>query len=137
MPLTSKVTILTFDQRESGATASVTRALTRAAIGVLAPVTGDVNPLRIDSYIDSYEKRARQDGKETQSVRAEAFEFSVLGTQLPDPAMKIIAQDLHLHGTIAVGDKLTAGNLVKGKDYFCTPALKNLAINPQKARRLC
>jgi phosphate acetyltransferase len=133
MPLTTKVTILTFDESESGATATVTRTLTRAAIGVLAPVTGDVHPL----HIDSYEKRARQDGKKTQSFRAEAFEFPVLNTRLPDPGMKIIAQDLHLHGTIAVGDKLTAGNLVKGKDYFCNPALKNLAINPQKARRLC
>jgi acyl dehydratase len=84
MPLTTKVTILTVDERETGAAATVTRTLTRPAIEVLAPVSGDVHPL----HIDSHEKRARQDGKETQSVRAEVFEFSVLGTQLPDPGME-------------------------------------------------
>ncbi len=94
-----------------GATASLTRTLTRTIIEVLALVTGYASPFHIESHGDE----ARRDTNETQAVGAEAFVSPVLGLQLPGPGIRIIEQDQHFDGTIAVRDKLTATVSTKGK----------------------
>lgn len=103
---------LTFDEIEVGATESLTHTLTQTEIEVLALVSGDANPFYIQEEGAS---EARADGNITQGVGAEAFISAVLGTKLPGPGMKIIEQNLRFHGTITVGDELTATVTAKKK----------------------
>jgi phosphate acetyltransferase len=108
----AKMSNTTFDEIEIGASATLTRTLSKTDIEVLALVSGDANPFHIKSENDS---EVRSDESATQGVGAEALVSAALGTKLPGPGMKIIEQDLRFDGTIAVGDKLTATVTAKEK----------------------
>jgi phosphate acetyltransferase len=108
----AKMSNTTFDEIEIGASATLTRTLSKADIEVLALVSGDANPFHVKSEDDL---DSQSDANTTQGVGAEALVSAALGTQLPGPGMKIIGQDLRFDGTIAVGDKLTATVTAKKK----------------------
>ncbi|HWP90723.1 MAG TPA: bifunctional enoyl-CoA hydratase/phosphate acetyltransferase [Thermodesulfobacteriota bacterium] len=108
----AKMSNTTFEEIEIGATATLTRILSKTDIEVLALVSGDANPFHIKSE-DDFE--VQSDANATQGVGAEALVSAALGTKLPGPGMKIIEQDLRFDGTIAVGDKLTATVTAKEK----------------------
>jgi phosphate acetyltransferase len=99
----NNMTNVTFDQIQSGASASLTRTLSQTDIEVLALVSGDVDPFHVAG-----EGAVRPDTNTTEAAGAEALIAAVLGTSLPGPGMKILRENLQFRGRIAVGDKLTA-----------------------------
>ncbi len=96
---------ITFEEIEVGATASfTTRTLSKEAIEFMALLSGDINPF----YIQGEAPKVRVETNMAQAVGASALVSAVLGSRLPGPGMKILNQDLWFHGTITVGDELTA-----------------------------
>jgi phosphate acetyltransferase len=108
----SNLTNVTFDEIKVGATASLTRTLSATDIGVLAMVSGDVDPF----YVESDELGGkRRDANTTEAAGAEALLAAVLGTRLPGPGARIVREDLRFHHHISVGDVLTASVKVREK----------------------
>jgi phosphate acetyltransferase len=101
----NNMTNVTFDEIQAGASASLTRTLSRTDIEVLALVSGDVDPFHVDGNGTA---AGRSDARTTEAAGAEALVAAVLGTRLPGPGMKILSESLHFRGRIAVGDTLTA-----------------------------
>ena len=112
MPATSNMTNVTFDEIRPGASASLSRTLSKTDIDVLALVSGDVDPFHIEANGSS---AVRSDTNSTEAAGAEALVAAVIGTRLPGPGMKILRENLHFHGRITVGDKLTATVTAKEK----------------------
>lgn len=108
----AKMSNTTYEEIEIGASATLSRTLSKTDIEVLALVSGDANPFHLKSENDF---AGQSDASATQGVGAEALVSAALGTQLPGPGMRIIRQDLRFSGVIAVGDKLTATVTAKEK----------------------
>jgi phosphate acetyltransferase len=108
----SNMTNVTFDEIQPGASASLTRTLSRTDIEVVALVSGDVDSFHIEG---SGAAAGPSDASATQAAGAEALIAAVLGTRLPGPGMKILRENLQYRGRIAVGDTLTATVTVKEK----------------------
>ncbi len=105
---------ITFEEIDVGATASfTTRTLSKEAIEFMALLSGDVNLFHIIQGEEVPKVQLETDI--AQAVGAAALVSTVLGTRLPGPGMKILGQGLRFHGTIAVGDKLTATVAAKEK----------------------
>jgi phosphotransacetylase/acyl dehydratase len=100
----NNMTNVTFDEIQAGASASLTRTLSLTDIEVLALVSGDVDPF----HVTEDGVAARPDVRTTEAAGAEALIAGALGTRLPGPGMKILRENLQYHGTISVGDTLTA-----------------------------
>jgi phosphate acetyltransferase len=107
----NNMTNVTFDELQAGASASLTRTLSQTDIEVLALVSGDVDPFHVDQNGAAAQPQART----TEAAGAEALIAAALGTRLPGPGMKIISETLKYHGTIAIGDTLTATVTAKDK----------------------
>jgi phosphotransacetylase/acyl dehydratase len=112
MPKTTNMTNVTFDEIQPGASASMTRTLSKTDIEVLALVSGDVDPFHIAGNGSSV---VRVDTSTTEAAGAEALVAAVLGTKLPGPGMKILRENLQFRGRLSVGDKLTATVTAKEK----------------------
>jgi phosphate acetyltransferase len=112
MPQWSNMTNVTFDEIQVGASASLNRTLSQTDIEVVALVSGDVDPFHV---VGNGAADRRPDSRSTEAAGAEALIAAVLGTRLPGPGMKILREDLHFHGRIAVGDQLTATVKATGK----------------------
>ncbi len=108
----SNMTNVTFDEIKIGASASMTRTLSPTDIGVLAMISGDVDPFHVaaDEAAD-----VRRDGTTTEAAGAEALVAAVLGTRLPGPGMKILRENLQFRHRVSVGDELTTTVKVKEK----------------------
>ncbi len=112
MATTTKMTNVTFDEIEIGASAMLTRTLSQTDIEVLALVSGDVDPFHLAANGAS---DARSRPGATEAAGAEALIAAALGTRLPGPGMRILRENLQFRGQISVGDKLTATVKVKEK----------------------
>jgi phosphotransacetylase/acyl dehydratase len=112
MPKTTNMTNVTFDEIQPGASASMTRTLSKTDIEVLALVSGDVDPFHIAGNGSAV---VRPDTSTTEAAGAEALVAAVLGTKLPGPGMKILRENLQFRGRLSVGDKLTATVTAKEK----------------------
>ena len=98
------LTNVTFDEIQVGSSAELSHTLTRNGLEVLAALSGDVDPIMLDSeYAGAVERNGC-----THAAGAEALVAAVLGTKLPGPGMRIVDQDLHYEGTVKIGDVLTA-----------------------------
>jgi phosphate acetyltransferase len=100
----NNMTNVTFDEIQTGASASLSRTLSQTDIEVLALVSGDVDPF----HVHGNGAEARRDAKTIEAAGAEALVAAVLGTKLPGPGMKILRENLEFRGRTSVGDKLTA-----------------------------
>jgi phosphate acetyltransferase len=123
MGKSSPITNVTFDEIQTGATATLTRTLSQTDIEVLALVSGDVDPFHLTG---NGAKIERPDATATEGAGAEALIAAVLGTKLPGPGMKIVQENLQFRGRIAAGDKLTATVTAREKSpegsrvaFFC------------------
>ena len=96
---------VTFDEIQTGASASLTRTLSQTDIEVLALVSGDVDPFYVEA---NGTKESWRDASTIEAAGAEALVAAVLGIKLPGPGMKILRENLRFHGRTAVGDHLTA-----------------------------
>ena len=97
------LTNVTFKEIKVGASASVTRRLSRTEVEALALVGGDV-----DSFHIADGKSQAQAELCTEAVGAEALLSGLLNRKLPGPGTSIVAQDLHFQGSVQTGDELTA-----------------------------
>jgi phosphate acetyltransferase len=94
---------VTFEEIEIGSTASVSRAVTETEVGAMALVSGDVDPWHLAAAAPE-----RQGPLTAQAVGAEAILSMLLNRRLPGPGTRILSQDLHFEGVIAVGPEVTA-----------------------------
>jgi len=99
-----------FDEIEVGSTVSVSRPVTETEVGVMALVSGDVDPWQ--SGPDSGERRGPATA---QAVGAEALLSMLLNRRLPGPGTRILAQDLRFEGVIGVGAEVTASVTAREK----------------------
>ena len=99
-----------FDEIEVGSTVSVSRPVTETEVGVMALVSGDVDPWQ--SGPDSGE---RHGPATAQAVGAEALLSMLLNRRLPGPGTRILAQDLRFEGVIGVGAEVTASVTAREK----------------------
>ncbi len=97
------LTNVTFNEIKVGATASVTRRLSRAEVEALALVGGDVDAFHIADG-----ERAGATEVRTEAVGAEALLSGLLNRKLPGPGTSIAAQDLRFQGSVQTGDQLIA-----------------------------
>ncbi len=102
---TEKITNVTFDEIEIGATASLSRTVTQTSVEVLALLSGDVDPFGLQG---NGLEEVRPDVSITNAAGAEALIAAVLGTRLPGPGMQIVRQELAYQGIVHTGDQLTA-----------------------------
>jgi len=103
----------TFNEVEIGATADVSRALTKQDIQRLAIVSGDVNPAHMDATYrtsDSFQEVV------THGIWSATIISSLLGTELPGPGTRYVKQDLAFHKPFVVGDTLHLHLRVTAKD---------------------
>ncbi len=104
-----------FDEIRVGDSASITRTLSRDDIALFAAVSGDVNPTHFGSL-----------GPQTaHSIWGGALASAVLGSKLPGPGTTYVAQSLHFHRQIGVGDTLTTKVSVTEKH----PATKTVILD--------
>jgi phosphate acetyltransferase len=108
----SNMTNVTFDEIQTGATASLTRTLSQTDIEVLALVSGDVDPFHVQA---NGAADLGHDATTIEAAGAEAFIAAVLGTKLPGPGMTILRENLRFRGRTSVGDELTATVTVREK----------------------
>lgn len=94
-----------FDQIHVGETASISRIISQVDIELLALMTGDVDPFHLEGTGGA---SARSGYDATEAVGAVAIIAALLGTKLPGPGMRIATEEFTFHGTIQVGDQLTA-----------------------------
>jgi phosphotransacetylase/acyl dehydratase len=93
-----------FDEIKVGASAELSRTLTRTGFEVLALLSGHVDPFMLENEHTS--NAGPNDS--LHAAGAEALIAAVLGTKLPGPGMRIVDQHFHYDGTVKIGDVLTA-----------------------------
>lgn len=102
----------TYDELSIGATASVRREVTANDLWVFAHASGNVNPLVLPSF------DADGDGKSdavAPALWAGAQISAVLGTRLPGPGTRYVAQSYRFPDRARIGDTVTATVTVKKK----------------------
>ena len=101
----------TFDEIAVGASAELSRTLTRTGIEALAMLSGQIDPCMLENGQAGVE--VTDDCADAAGV--EALIATVLGTKLPGPGMRIVDQNLHFDGAVKIGDALTARIKVREK----------------------
>lgn len=103
----------TFEEIAVGATASLTRVLTKDDILLFAAVSGDVNPAHVD------EEFARSEMFQkiiAHGMWGASLISTVLGTTLPGPGTIYLGQTLRFRRPVAVGDEITVAVRAKEKN---------------------
>ncbi len=103
----------TFDEIQSGDTASLVRTLSREDIELFAIMSGDVNP----AYVD--EEYARSDMFHkiiAHGMWGASLISTLLGTKLPGPGTIYLDQALHFHHPVVIGDSITVTVVVTDKE---------------------
>jgi phosphate acetyltransferase len=103
MAETDTIENLTYDELQVGQGAGLRRTLTRDDISAFALVSGDVNPAHVDA---DYAKGTRFHEVIAHGMFAGALISSLLGTEFPGPGTIYVAQTLHFHRPVHVGDTL-------------------------------
>src|SRR4051812_17753243 len=97
------LTNVTFDEIKVGATANVSRKLSKPEVEALAMVGGDVDAFNI---ADGEQQRPSE--LQAESVGAEALLSGLLNRKLPGPGTSIAEQNLRFEGNVQAGDELVA-----------------------------
>ena len=95
----------TFDELQTGDTASVSRTLTERDIQLFALVSGDVNPAHLDAEYaasDAFHQII------AHGMWGGGLISAVLGTQLPGPGAIYLSQSLRFENPVGLGDTITA-----------------------------
>ena len=91
---------------------ALVRTLTQEDIELFAVVSGDVNPAHLDP---AYAETDLFHRIIAHGMWGGALISAVLGTQLPGPGTIYIAQDLHFHAPIGIGDTITTRIVAREK----------------------
>jgi phosphotransacetylase/acyl dehydratase len=103
----------TFDEIEVGDSARTTRTLSQRDIELFAAMSGDMNPLAMDT---GYARDATFHRVAAHGMWGGSLISAVIATQLPGPGTIYLSQDLHFHAPINVGDTIEVIVAVTGKD---------------------
>jgi len=102
----------TFDEIIIGASASLSRTLSRDDIALFAVISGDVNPAHLDEPYAEASMFHRIIG---HGMWGGALVSAVLGTRLPGPGTIYLGQDLQFRKPVGVGDTITVTVTAKEK----------------------
>ena len=111
-----------FDEIQIGDTASLARQLTADDIALFAIISGDVNPAHLDP---EYAATDLFHHIIAHGMWGGGLISAVLGTKLPGPGTIYLAQDLHFHAPVVIGDTVTAAVTVREKD----PVRRSLVLD--------
>jgi 3-hydroxybutyryl-CoA dehydratase len=90
---------------EIGERASISKRVTEDDIGLFAKVTGDYNPVHMDS---EFARRTRFKERIAHGMLSAGLISAVLGTKLPGPGCIYLNQSLKFLRPVRIGDTLTA-----------------------------
>lgn len=102
----------TFDEIQTGDTASIVRLVGQDDIDLFAAVSGDENPAHLDA---AFAKTGLFGHVVAHGMWTAALVSAVLGTRLPGPGTIYLGQELHFLKPVAPGDTITATVTVKEK----------------------
>jgi 3-hydroxybutyryl-CoA dehydratase len=94
-----------FEDLEVGMAATYTRTVTEADIVAFADVTGDKNPVHLDS---EYAAGTMFKGRIAHGMLTAGYISTVFGTKLPGPGAIYVSQSLNFRGPVRIGDHVTA-----------------------------
>ncbi len=103
----------TFDEIVVGDSARLVRKLSTKDVALFAAMSGDANPAHIDA---DYARSDIFQGMIAHGMWGGLLIASVLGTELPGPGTRLLAQRLTYHRPVAVGDKLDVRVRVEAKE---------------------
>src|ERR1700690_601726 len=96
---------LSLEDLEIGMTAVYSRTVTEADVVLFAGISGDSNPLHLDS---EYAKDTLFKGRIAHGMLTASFISTVLGTKLPGPGCIYISQNLKFRAPVRIGDTVRA-----------------------------
>ena len=105
----------TFDELSTGATLSVTRTLSAAEIDALGMVAGEPEALHLDRGGPGQPAPHATLARSVSATGLSALVSGLINRQLPGPGSRIVAQDLHYQGRVAVGDSVTVNLTLREK----------------------
>lgn len=97
----------TFDELNTGAALSVTRTLSAAEIDALGMVAGEPEELHLERGGPGQPAPHATLARSVSATGLSALVSGLINRQLPGPGSRIVAQDLHYQGRVAVGDSVT------------------------------
>lgn len=115
----------TIDQLNLGEKASLTRQITESDVLRFAEITGDKNPIHIDS---EYASRTRFKERIAHGMLIASLISAVMGTRLPGPGNIYVSQNLEFKAPVKLGDVIQAEVEV---------VEKNLEKNRVRLRTVC
>ena len=90
---------------EVGEKARLSKTVTESDVAGMAEVTGDFNPLHVDT---AFASRTRFKGRIAHGVLSAGLISAVLGMRLPGPGAIYLSQTLNFLYPVRIGDTLTA-----------------------------
>ncbi len=102
----------TFDELQSGDTASLVRIAGRDDIDLFAAISGDVNPVHLDATFTATDTFGHI---VPHGMWSAALVSAVLGTKLPGPGTVYLGQEVRFLKPFALGDTITASVTVREK----------------------
>lgn len=107
---------------EIGECATISKEVTEEDIALFARITGDYNPVHIDS---DFASKTRFKGRIAHGMLTAGLISAVLGTKLPGPASIYLSQSLKFIRPVRIRDRLTA----EAKVTDWNPAKKTIRLN--------
>jgi 3-hydroxybutyryl-CoA dehydratase len=92
---------LYLEDLEIGMTAIYSKTVTDADVVLFAGITGDSNPLHMDS---EFAKETLFKGRIAHGMLTASFISTVLGTKLPGPGCIYVSQNLKFRAPVRIGD---------------------------------
>lgn len=92
---------LYIEDLEIGMSAVYSRTVTEADVVLFAGISGDSNPLHLDS---EYAKHTLFKGRIAHGMLTASFISTVLGTKLPGPGCIYVSQNLKFRAPVRIGD---------------------------------
>src|SRR5580692_7607511 len=104
---------LYLEDLEIGMTAVYSRTVTEADVVLFAGISGDSNPLHLDS---EYAKDTLFKGRIAHGMLTASFISTVLGTKLPGPGCIYVSQNLKFRAPVRIGDTVRTRVVVTSVD---------------------
>ena len=94
-----------FEDLSVGMTATFTKTVGEAEIGMFAELSGDFNPVHLD---EEFARATPFKGRIAHGMLSAAFISTVFGTRLPGPGCIYVSQNLTFKRPVRLGDTVVA-----------------------------
>lgn len=95
----------TYDELQSGDSASFTKTISESDIYLFAGITGDLNPAHVDA-VSAAQGMFKQ--RIAHGMLTASFISTVLAMKLPGPGTIYVSQEAQFRAPVFIGDTLTA-----------------------------